>query len=552
MSVTTRRVVGSIAVCALALGVAACSSDEEAEGLASEGPDSASFDGRDVGAMEDFGVGDTFTATEPVSFSLLYRDHPNYPLDEDWLLFDEVAERNNVSFDITTAPLSDWAQRRSLLIGAGDAPAIIPVTYASEEAPFVASGAILPVSDYVGLMPNFQDKVESWGLEEEIDTLRQEDGKYYLLPGILETVRPDYTLGMRIDQLEAAGVAEPTSWEEVSEALAAMKEANPADYAMSDRWEGLSLLNVAAPTFGTSAGWGYGAGVTWDPEAEEFVYTAATEEYRQLLEYFAGLVADGLLDPESFTQDDDSAAQKLANEQSFAITTNAQEIIAHRTTLETSLGGEPFELQKIPVPEGPAGDFVGGTRLESGIAISSEAAESENFVAMMQFIDWLYYSDEGLEFARWGVEGETFERDGDTRVLAADVDLLGQNPEGSTNLQTDYGFFNGVFSLAHGSTQDLLLTHLSEEEVAWQEAMADKERVEVPPPYPLDELEREQVSLYQTALTDYVNQNTLQFILGQRDLSEFDDFVTELEANNMTTYLDVVNAAQERYEQNNA
>ena len=40
-----------------------------------------------VGAMEDFEVGTTFKATEPVDFSLMYRDHPNYPVKEDWSIF---------------------------------------------------------------------------------------------------------------------------------------------------------------------------------------------------------------------------------------------------------------------------------------------------------------------------------------------------------------------------------------------------------------------------------------------------------------------------------
>ena len=86
-----------------------------------------------------------------------------------------------------------------VLIGAGDAPCIIPVTYAGQENQFVSSGAILPVSDYVEYMPNFQAKVEEWELEPELDTLRQADGKYYLLPGILEQLRYDYTLGIRTD-----------------------------------------------------------------------------------------------------------------------------------------------------------------------------------------------------------------------------------------------------------------------------------------------------------------------------------------------------------------
>jgi len=553
MTTMRRRAIGGLTAGVLVLSLAACGGGGDGKAEQSPEENADTTDLGMVGAMADYGVGDTFVATEPVEFSLLYRDHPNYPLNEDWLFFSSVAERNNVTFDITSAPLSDWAQRRSLLIGAGDAPSIIPVTYTPDEQPFVASGAILPVSDYLDLMPNFTDKVERWGLEPELETLRQEDGKFYLLPGLLEQLRPDYTLAMRTDVLTELGLEAPATWDEFAETLTAMKEAHPElAYVYSDRWKGDALLSFAAPAFGTSAGWGYGAGLTWDDDAGEFVYAGATEEYRELVGYFAGLVKDGLMDPESFTQEDDQAVQKLANSQSFAISTNAQELIGNRTTLTESLGAGSFELAKIRVPSGPAGDLISGSRMESGIMISADAAESENFVAMMQFVDWLYFSDEGLEFARWGVEGETFDRAADgTRVLAADVDFLGQNPEGTKNLQVDFGFFNGVFMLAHGSTNDLVQTHISEEEAGWRESMADKERTEVPPPYPFSELEREEASLYQTALTDYAKQNTLAFITGQRDLSEWDAYVAELEGQNLSAYLEVVNGAQQRYAEAN-
>src|SRR5665648_819411 len=144
--------------------------------------------------------------------------------------------------------------------------------------------------------------------------------------------------------------------------------------------------------FGTVAGWGFGQGVTWNEDAGEFEYAGATDEYRDMVEYFAGLVADGLMDPASFTQDDEQAIQKLANQESYAIGTNAQELIGNRTALETSLAGQPFDLRKILVPAGPAGDLMNGLRIENGFMISSDALENDNFVAMMSFLAWLYYS----------------------------------------------------------------------------------------------------------------------------------------------------------------
>ncbi len=545
-----KRMLTGFTAGALAFTLVACGGGDAATEGEDGGVDASDLEGKDVGAMEDFAAGTTFVASEPVELDLLYREHPAYPLNEDWLLLQTLEEKNKVTFNFTSAPLSDWDQRRALLIGAGDAPHMIPVSYPGQEAQYVASGALLPVSDYLDLLPNFTEKVEEWGLEKEIDTLRQEDGKFYLLPGLLQSPRPDYTVGIRTDVLEELGLEEPTTWDEFAETLAAIKEAKGGSYVFSDRWKGDALLQYAAPTFGTVGGWGLSA-QQWNEEAGEFEFPGASEGYREMVEYFAGLVEEGLMDPETFTQEDDTAFQKLANEQSYAISVNAQELQTARTAVDATLGAGTYELAKIRQPAGPAGDIFGGSRLQSGIMLSADAAEDENFVAMMQFIDWLYYSDEGREFAKWGVEGETFTREGDQRTLAADVDWLGLNPTATKDLRVDYGFMNGVFLHEHGSSDELVRSLIPEEDAAWQERMADKEQAVVPPPAPLDEVEREQASLYQTALLDYVRQNTLAFITGQRDLSEWDDYVTELEGQNLTAYMDIVNGAQQRYAESN-
>lgn len=549
MTITRRRAAAGLTAATMALVLAACSGGGDPE--ESDAPE---LEGGDVGAMEDFEVGTTFVATEPVEFSLMYRDHPNYPLKEDWLILEELAETNNVSFDIVSAPLSDWDQRKGLLIGAGDAPEIISVTYPGQEVQFVAGGAILPVSDYLEYMPHFTDKVEKWGLQEHIDNiLKQEDGKFYLLPGLRESPRPQYTYAVRSDIWDELGLTyEPETFDEFREQLETVKAAYPDVYPLTDRWSANgpleATLNFAAPNFGTSAGWGFGEGVWWDEEAGEYQYTGATDGYRDLIEYYAGLVADGLLDPEAITQDDDQAQQKLGSGAAFGIGANDQEILRYRTTFE-ELGTTGADVKLLRVPAGPAGDYLGsGGRLVNGLMISADAAESDHFIAMLQFIDWLYYSDEGLEFAKWGVEGTTYTKaDDGTRTLAEDIDINGLNEGAPKQLNVDFGFHNGVWMLEHGSTDDLDRSMLRPEVVEWLDSMSGKEPLPLPPPWPLDELEREQVSLWQTALKDHVWQNTARFILGQRPLSEWDTYVAELEGMGMSQYLDVVNEAQQRF-----
>jgi putative aldouronate transport system substrate-binding protein len=504
-----------------------------------------------VGAMGSFGIGEQFRATKPLTFPILHLTNPGYPLKKDWLFWSELTKRTNVTLDTTEVPLSDYENKRSLLIGSGAAPPIIPKTYPGQEAPFVASGVVLPVSDYIDLMPNFKDKVAKWNLGGDIDTLRQADGKFYLLPGLHQDVWQDYSLAVRTDVLDKMGLQAPNTWDDVRTLLQTLKARGATStYPFSDRWgvptPGGNLLNILGTAYGAPGGWGY-ANATWDTKAKKYVFTGAMDQFKQMLQYLHGLVADKLLDPESFTQSDDNAIQKFVSGKSLMISTNAQTVVnPYRTNLTQTIPGAT--VVKIPVPIGPMGAIKAGSRLENGVMILKKARDSENFVAMMQFIDWLWYSDAGQLFARWGVQGVTYtgSPDAGTFKLAADVNWAGLNPSGTKLLNKDFGFFNGVF--AYGGSTKLLNTQFPPEEQAFQKVMTGRKTLPVPPPYPFTADEREQATLWETPLKDYVTQNALKFILGQRDFSQWDAYVNELKGKNSGSYIDLVNKAQQRFE----
>ncbi len=50
-----------------------------------------------------------------------------------------------------------------------------------------------------------------------------------------------------------------------------------------------------------------------------------------------------------------------------------------------------------------------------------------------------------------------------------------------------------------------------------------------------------------TPLKDAVDTATLQFILGQRDMGEWDAFLGELEASGLESYVELINGARERF-----
>lgn len=524
----------------MSLSVAACSNNLGGSG--GEAKDQSK------GAMENYGVNVSFKATEPFNLPILFSDQPAYPYKKDWMLFQEITKRTGVTLQPTIVPMSDYSQKRSLLISSGDAPLIIPKTYPGEEASFVSSGAILPVSDYIDMMPNFKDKVEKWGMEKELDGLRQEDGKYYVLPGLHEEVWPDYTLLVRTDIFEKNNIPIPATWDELYTALKKLKEIYPDSIPFSDRFQFNSTLNIAATGFGTKAGWGFGNGLTYKADKDEFVYTSTTPEYKNMLTYFNKLVSEGLLDKESFTQTDDQATQKFVSGKSFVINGNSQTVVLHRTDMNKSLGEGKFSIAKITVPGGPAGQLMSGSRLENGVMILAKAKENPNFKAILQFIDWLYYSDEGEEFAKWGVEGVTYTKENGVRKLVDDINYNGLNPKGTKDLRIDYGFSGGVF--AYGGTTELLQSMFSDEEKKFQEDMK-KTKTVVPaePPIPYSVEDREQATLLSTPLKDYSDQNTLKFILGERPLSQFDAFVNELKGQGLDNYVKLANKTYKAYKE---
>jgi putative aldouronate transport system substrate-binding protein len=485
-------------------------------------------------------AGKTFKAEKPLKISILFNDMAHYPYKQDWLLWSEITKRTNVTLDVTVVPSSDYEQKRSLLISTGDAPLLIPKTYPGSETQFIPSGAILPVSDYVNLMPNYAKKIKDWSLESDLKQVLQGDGKYYVLPGLHEKPKYDYSFALRKDILDKEGLQLPKSYDELYTVLKKLKEKYPDIYPYSDRWKVDGILNVVAPTFGVSAGWGAGGGINYDAKADKFFFGPITDDYKALVTYFNKLIKEGLMDPESFIQTDDQAMQKFVTGKSFVIGTNTQETVKYNTNLEANLGKGKFEVAQIAAPAGPKGDVVYSSRIENGVMISSKAKDNPNFKEIMRFVDWLWYSDEGQELTKWGVEGTTYTKTNGTRQLATDVTYNGINPSGTKTLNKDFGFSGGVFS--YGGSQELKLSMMSKAESDFQSLMANKKILPIAPPILYSTDEREQGNMITTPLMDYVKAMTSKFMLGSEPLTNWDKYVAECKAKGADKVVDLANS----------
>src|SRR5699024_9345661 len=213
-------------------------------------------------------------------------------------------------------------------------------------------------------------------------------------------------------------------------------------------------------------------------------------------------------------------------------------------------GEGEYEFVRMPILDGPAGPKVAGSRLASGVMFNNNIAEREDLLALLQYVDWLYYSDEGNEYAQWGIEGETFVKTDETEggYLPADnISYENFNPNADENLQEHYGFGNVAFAFA--SNYDITLSKMTDQEIHYQKSMIEsRELLDVDPPYPMSQPDQEESSLLSTPLKDTVDQYTLRFITGQYELDRWDDFMSDLENQNVDAYLDLINNAYREFQ----
>lgn len=85
------------------------------------------------------------------------------PFSEDWLSLKMIEENADVKLNIQSVPVSDQATKTQVVFNSGEIPDIVTKTFPKPND--ALSGLLLPVSDYVDKLPNFQKYLKDNGLE---------------------------------------------------------------------------------------------------------------------------------------------------------------------------------------------------------------------------------------------------------------------------------------------------------------------------------------------------------------------------------------------------
>ena len=522
-----------------------------------------------------YGLDTTFHSDDPVTYSFFFSDASWYPMVDTWKtegVFKKIEEVTNVTLDITSIDSGDYNQKVALMINAGEAAYIIPKTY--DESPYVDGGAIVPISDYTQYMPYFTDFVEKYNMQDDLKTITKSDGKFYRLPGMLEAPVQDYTFMIRKDLFDAAGVDVPAiekdwTWDDLYDALVKVKEymvsqgmIKESDYVWSDLWcgsevtdgSGGNLLKLMASAYDVQAGWAIGNGMLYDSDKDEWYFGPTSDNFKAYLSEVTKYVQGGILDPETFTQDNQTACNKFYRGETAILSVNRSQYTSWLANLDENLGAGNYETYLCLLPRGEKTNYLPeNSRLENGVMISKRALDElgeEGFIKMIRFVDWLFYSHEAYNLTKWGVEGETYQVNADgTKSLLDGYQCGGlgiAGDESDIDIRLQWGYAGGNFY--YGGTIAEMTDNFNPDIMDFVNRITEARDVKpLDPSYVADEEENEQLNLWKTPLIDNVNTWTLQFATGVKNVdADWDAYVASCEGLNSITMADYLNEIYQR------
>lgn len=578
MLLATVMVAGSLAGCGSS-GDTQSTSTDTSTGSKTESTASTEAASTEAAVEENldyqYGLDTTFHSDDPVTYSFFFSDASWYPMVDTWKtegVFKKIEEATNVTLDITSIDSGDYNQKVSLMINAGEAAYIIPKTY--DESPYVDGGAIVPISDYTQYMPYFTDFVEKYNMQNDLKTITKSDGKFYKLPGMLEAPIQDYTFMIRKDLFDAAGVDVPAiekdwTWDDLYDALVKVKAymvsegmIKESDYVWSDLWcgsevtdgSGGNLLKLMAGSYDVQAGWSIGNGMLYDSTKDEWYFGPTSDNFKAYLSEVTKYVQGGILDPETFTQDNQTACNKFYRGETAILSVNRSQYTSWLANLDENLGAGNYETYLCLIPRGEKTNYLPeNSRLENGVMISKRALDElgeEGFIKMIRFVDWLFYSHEAYNLTKWGVEGETYQVNADgTKSLLDGYQCGGLGIAGDENdidIRLQWGYAGGNFY--YGGTIAEMTDNFNPDIMDFVNRITEARDIKpLDPSYVADEEENEQLNLWKTPLIDNVNTWTLQFATGVKNVdADWDAYVASCEGLNSITMADYINEIYQR------
>lgn len=467
----------------------------------------------------------------------------------------ELEELTNIHIEWQTAPQQGLQEKKSLVFNSGNYPDIfLSASLTNEEQmQYGSQGILMPLNDLIDT-----HSVELKQLFKDIDWLKPiitaPDGNIYALPQINECYHCTLSQKIWINKkwLDNLGLDMPTTTDEFKDVLVAFKTKDPNGNGLADEvpltgaiksWH-TEVQHFLLSSFIYTDGEDYNVAIT-DGKVE---LIADKEEYREGLKYLNDLYSQGLIDPAAFTQT--SEQLKQLGESPDA------EMIGACTAgwfgAFTQLGGERSKDYVVMPPlKGPKGARYAGNYpygyTNGQFAISSTNKYPE---ASIKWVDYLY-SELGSRRANNGREGKEWVKaeegemgiDGEPAIWKRTIkydnvqNICWAGLEAPSAITAKY---RGSEVAGDPFSVEGFETRLFQETKKMEGYQPD----EVLPPLYFTAEEITEIAQFKKPISDYIDEYTALFILGNKDLdNDWDAYVKGLKNLGSERYIEILQKA---------
>lgn len=235
----------------------------------------------------------------PITISVLFNNREAMPYNEDWRILEEYQKSKNATLDIRLGKDDDYETAITQHINSDDPPDIILKCWPDTILDYANKGMILPISDYEELMPYYRAYIDKYNLKDEINNLRLENGKYYILPGYKRETQVQQWI-YREDIFENNNIEQPKTYDELFDALVILKDKYPDSTPITASWGGAHLFAMIGANYGIPSGWA--GNKYYSIEQDKWLFAPATDNYKQMFMFLNKCYSAGLLDPAFLTK----------------------------------------------------------------------------------------------------------------------------------------------------------------------------------------------------------------------------------------------------------
>lgn len=437
---------------------------------------------------------------------------------DDQYMIDLIKKYTNVELQITRYDSFD--EQYALLLADNKIPDISSISgnfFANEYGP---DGAYINIYEYLDKMPNLAAMLEKY--PDAKASYQLNENEMYRIPNFaINGSQAPLSYAYRKDILDKHGLAIPTTYDEFMALCRKLKELYPESYPLGVIVGNASLSNVIdwGAMWGTHLTWPgrYGAYVEYDYANEKWYMGATSDAMKTFITWIHDMIAEGLFHP-SIAQSGNDLNAAIMNGTTFISmrNLNVDAVNPKGKAADKSFSyvmGPPIAMSQY----GAAATWAVGNVGSYNWAIS---ANCENLDAVLAFVDWMY-SEEAIKLTNYGEEGVTH--------TMFDNGAIAWNAEAveSGNPQNYFSLACQPFTLVN----DFIATASTKSAEYLEGVNVVMPYATAPQAVPTIKgfLEEDQVltSTYGEAYVSFVKGELVKFMLGERDLAEWDAFAKE-------------------------